>query len=104
MAFEVRTTPDAEEDASAILGWLIEQYAGESGLRWFFKMDAAIASLANYPLRCRLAPENKNFPFEVRELLYGDRPHVYRILFTLQDEVVLILHIRHGRRMTVPRY
>src|SRR5215469_14715488 len=99
MAFEVRTTPEAEQEAIAILDWLLEQQAGETGLRWFTRMEAAIESLAEMPQRCKLAPENKSFPFEVRELLYGQRPHVYRILFTIEGNVVFILHIRHGRRL-----
>ncbi|MGD0414539.1 MAG: hypothetical protein ABSA80_04235 [Terriglobales bacterium] len=37
-------------------------------------------------------------PFEVRHLLYGLAPHVYRILFTIEGETVHVLHIRHGRR------
>ena len=57
MAFEVKTTPEAEYDAAAVLDWLIEKHAGETGLRWFMKMDEAIASLAELPNRCKLAPE-----------------------------------------------
>lgn len=49
-------------------------------------------------MRCPLAPESGLFPFEVRQLLYGHKPHVYRILFTVQGNVVYVLHIRHGRR------
>jgi plasmid stabilization system protein ParE len=99
MAFEVRTTLDAEQDAAAILDWLMARHAGETGLRWF--LDEAIASLAELPHRCKLAPENKSFPFDVRELHYGQRPHVYRILFTIEDNIVYVLHIRHGRRLPV---
>jgi hypothetical protein len=47
------------------------------------------------------APETARFPFEVRQLLYGRKPHVYRILFTIEGERVKILHIRHGRREPV---
>jgi hypothetical protein len=43
------------------------------------------------------------FPFEVRHLLYGRRPHVYRILFTIEDLTVYVLHIRHGRRQPLKR-
>jgi hypothetical protein len=31
-------------------------------------------------------------------LLYGHKPHIYRILFTIEDEVVYVLRIFHGRR------
>jgi hypothetical protein len=48
-----------------------------------------------------LPPEDADSPFEVRHLLYGRRPHVYRVLFTIKGDKVTILHIRHGRRQAV---
>jgi hypothetical protein len=36
-------------------------------------------------------------PFEVRQLLYGQAPHVYRILFMMTGDTVYVLHIRHAR-------
>jgi plasmid stabilization system protein ParE len=99
MAFEVRTTPEAERDAIEILDWLMKNHAGDTGLRWFQRMDEAIDSLAELPHRCKFAEETKMFPFEVRELLYGRKPHVYRILFTIDGNTVYILHVRHGRRL-----
>lgn len=77
MDFRVETSAEAELDAISIFEWLISQEAGETGLRWFLSMEEAIASLAHFPERCPLAPENTQFPFEVRELLYGRRPHVF---------------------------
>jgi hypothetical protein len=77
---------------------------------WFIAMEEAIASLANFPERCPLAPETERSPlapeterspFEVRQLLYGRRPHAYRILFTIRGDVVHVLHIRHGRRLQI---
>jgi mRNA-degrading endonuclease RelE of RelBE toxin-antitoxin system len=34
----------------------------------------------------------------MRQLLYGYKPHPYRILFTIANETVYVLRIRHGRR------
>jgi hypothetical protein len=34
-------------------------------------------------------------------LLYGRHPHVYRILFAIDGDVVQVLHVRHGRRKPV---
>ena len=98
MAFRVEITQQAEHDASGILEWLISQHAGETGLRWFQGLEKAIASLAALPERCPLAPENSEFPFETRHLLYGRKPHVYRVVFTVQGETVYVLHVWHGRR------
>lgn len=98
MTFRVETTAAAEQDADAILDWLLSQHAGDTGMRWFLALQDAIASLAEFPGRCPLASENEAFPFEVRHLLYGRPPNVYRILFTIKDKTVYVLHIRHGRR------
>lgn len=98
MAYRVEVSAQAESDAEAILEWLIAEHAGETGIRWFLALEDAIASLATFPGRCSIAPESKAFPFQVRQLLYGRRPHVYRILFTVEGETVNVLHIRHGRR------
>jgi len=101
MAFHVKTTATAEQEADAILDWLISQHAGGAGTRWFLALQDAIASLAEFPERCPLAPESAVFPFEVRQLVYGRPSHVYRILFTIEDNTVLVMHIRHGRRQPV---
>jgi plasmid stabilization system protein ParE len=101
MAFRVEITEQAERDGEAILEWLISHHAGDSGLRWFQGLKDTIATLSELPKRCPLAPENKNLAFGVRHLLYGRKPHVYRILFTIEGDTVFILHIRHGRRETL---
>jgi plasmid stabilization system protein ParE len=101
MTFRVEISATAEDEASSILSWLLSEHAGETGIRWFQAMEDAIASLSTLPERCPLAPENVRFPFEVRQLLYGRKPHVYRILFTIDGDAVKILHIRHARRKPI---
>ena len=98
MAFRVETSAQAERDAEDILEWLLAEGAGDTGIRWFQALEDAVASLADFPERCPLAPENAVFPVEVRQLFYGRKPHVYRILFTIEAQTVRVLHIRHGRR------
>jgi plasmid stabilization system protein ParE len=93
MAFRVSVTPEAEQDADEILNWLKEQKAGESGLRWFEGLTTAIASLIALPQRGALALENRSFPFELRQLLYGKRRR-YRILYTIEGNTVFVLRIR----------
>ena len=64
-------------------------------------MEKAIEALANFPRRCPVAPQDRSFPFEVRQLVYGNKPHLYRILFTIAGRTIQVLHIRHGRRRRV---
>jgi plasmid stabilization system protein ParE len=103
MAFRVKPTAQAKRDLDDILERLLSQEAGETGLRWFQGLRQAVAPLAGSPQRCALAPENAVFPFEVRQLLYGRRPHVYRIIFTLEGNRVSVLHVRHGRRQPIAK-
>ena len=98
MDFRVELTDQAKSDIAAIHGWLVAQEAGDAGARWFSSLRQAITSLSALPARCSVAPESRESPVEVRQLLYGRRPHVYRILFSIDETVVHVLHIRHGRR------
>lgn len=98
MAFRVETTSRAKQDTIEILDWLISEQAGKTGLHWFEGLEQAILSLADMPRRCPVVPEQVFFPFEVRHLLYGKKPNVYRIVFTIEDDTVFILHVWHGAR------
>lgn len=98
MTFRVEVTPEAEHDADSIIEWLLAHHAGDAGIRWVKALEEAIDSLSKFPRRCPLAAETAAFPVEIRHLLYGHKPHVYRILFTIEGESVYVLHVRHGRR------
>lgn len=98
MAFRVELSDRAQADITAIYEWLRSQRAGDAGERWFTALRETIASLSTLPSRCPVAPESRASPIEVRQLLYGRKPHVYRILFVIVDDLVQVLHIRHGRR------
>ena len=86
MAFRVKQTAQADYDLDRILEWLLARQAGDAGLRWFHRFKETIHSLSEMPERRMLAPENAEFPFEVRQLLFGQKPHQYRVLFTIQGE------------------
>jgi plasmid stabilization system protein ParE len=101
MDFSVELSHQAQADVAAIYDWLHSQEAGDAGKRWFVALRTAIDSLKSLPTRCPHAPENRDSPAEVRRLHYGRRPHVYRILFAIEGDVVQVLHIRHGRRRRV---
>jgi toxin ParE1/3/4 len=55
-----------------------------------------IASLDQYPARGATIPEGRH----LWQLLYGGRPHVYRIIYAIDERrrVVSVVHIRHGAR------
>src|SRR5262245_29661337 len=80
MAYLVRILQPAERDAEEIYQWMIER-APLHGPEWFNGLHAAIQSLRENPERCSRAPESKAFKEDIRQLLYGKRRGVYRVLF-----------------------
>jgi plasmid stabilization system protein ParE len=100
MGFSVLRTEQADRDLEQITDWYLAHEVGEAGRKWLDGLEKSIASLASLPFRCPLARESKDFPVEIRQLLYGRTPHIYRILFTVPDsETVVILRVRHGRQL-----
>ena len=67
---------------------------------WFNGLQEAVDSLELLPNRCPVAPESKTTGRVLRQLFYGNKPHTYRIIFSVDEDlqVVKILHIRHGAR------
>lgn len=93
MSYRVVIEDEAEQDMKEAAHW-IAQYAPETAALWYFDMAEAIETLQDSPARCPLAPESRTFGAEIRHLIFGK----YRILFLLDDEIVKVLRVRHGRR------
>lgn len=70
--------------------------APDAAARWLDRFEAALATLSENPERCALAPENQRVAPEVRQLLFGKGRSVFRVLFTIVDDHVRVLHIRRG--------
>lgn len=99
MTYRVELTEEAKSDARQAYRW-IAQTSPERAVRWYDGIEAAVARLDEMPGRCPLAPEDAFFPMEIRQLLYGRRPHAYRLLFEIREEegAVYVLRILHGAR------
>jgi len=50
-----------------------------------------------------LARENRKVDIELREYLFGKRPFVFRVIFTIDGETVRILRIRRAQRRFLTR-
>src|SRR6266849_4077196 len=95
MAFQVEISPLALVDIDEAYLWLYEQ-SPLAAARWFRGLRKAIDSLETNPARCSLAPESDVFAQELRQLFYGRRRGIYRILFTVAGNTVRVHRIRHG--------
>jgi plasmid stabilization system protein ParE len=90
----------AQQDIAEAHLWLAEREP-DAADRWFDCMYDTIGSLEIFPERCPLAPESKSFKREIREIFHGRRQYKYRILFTVKENEVHVLHVRHGARLAL---
>lgn len=99
MAYGVEITRRAESDLGELYQWVVER-APQQGARWFNGLERAVLSLDQHPKRCPVAPESFDPEHPVRVLMYGRKPHAYRVFFTVDDVagIVRVLHVRRGAR------
>ena len=104
MAYPVVLADTAKADANRLYDWVVER-APLRGPEWFEELIDCLYSLNELPRRCPLAREATEAKREIRCLLFGKRPHVYRILYEVDEarKTVSILHIRHGARQDLNR-
>ena len=95
MAYLVNITSRAQRDVAHLYGEINAEHS-DTALKWYRGLKEAILSLEENPNRCPVTPEKK----DLRHLLYGHKPHVYRVIFRVleKQKQVDVLHIRHGAR------
>jgi plasmid stabilization system protein ParE len=98
--FRVIITPEATDGIRRAYEW-IKTYSPETVNAWMNGLFRAIQSLDTMPRRASLAFEHEIFDEELRQLLYGKHGQVYRILFTIRDNEVQVLFVRHSAQKPV---
>ena len=83
----------------------VEKNAGDSqaATRWYNGLEEAVYTLQTSPHRCPTAPEARRMKRNLRHMLYGKKPHVYRVIFEVDERrrAVRVLTIRHGARQRI---
>ncbi|MDR3534550.1 MAG: type II toxin-antitoxin system RelE/ParE family toxin [Rhodopila sp.] len=99
MAYRVELTVRAGRDLRYIYQ-TIAAADSEQARAWFNGLEVAISSLDEHPARNPVTPETNT----LRHLLYGNKRHVYRIIYAIdeRERVVRVQHIRHGSRQPFP--
>lgn len=65
--------------------------------RWRMNLlSTVIPKLEADPGRYPRSDDAAELGFDLREMLYGRRRHVYRVLFTIDDDTVNVLRVRHA--------
>jgi len=103
MTYRVEISSVAEAEADSVFLRLSQIMSLSQASQWHSGLLKAIESLSTMPKRCPLAKENEYFSQEIRQLLYGQRRNLYRILFTVLEEasIVRILHVRHSSQSAI---
>ncbi len=95
MAFRVIFGPRAQADIRMAATWLA-QASPAAAVRWRGGLLHLANKLTNLPALYPLADEAADLGLELREMLYGRRGGAYRILFTVDGQVVNIHRVRHA--------
>jgi plasmid stabilization system protein ParE len=98
MTYRVIIQPSAFADLEETLDYLAKHYSLESSEAWYAGCLAALESLAKNPHRCGIAKEAAKIGVEIRQCLYRRHHSVYRILFTIREDAVRVLYVRHSAR------
>lgn len=95
MAYVVSITQRAQRDLAELYTGINAEHS-LAAVKWYERLKKAILSLEERPNRSAIIHKTGN----LRELLHGRKPHVYRVIYRVLEESkeVQILHIRHGAR------
>lgn len=95
MKYRVVILPTAKVELREAYRWYYNK-SPSAAEKWLARLLKAVETLSQYPERCARAPEDDAFEERIRQLLYGKKHGIYRILFTVKEGVVHVLHIRHA--------
>jgi len=91
---EVR--PKARDDIRRIHSFITRKISHHSAAKWYTGLILRFRKLARSAETWPEADEAGTVECDLRMVLFGKRPHVYRILFTIDGDTVNVLRIRHA--------
>lgn len=96
--FRIVIQPRARIDTIEAFSWIADR-SEDAAIRWYAGLQRAIAKLANNPESNPIAAEESDRTgVVIRQSLYGRRRGVYRILYSVDQDVISVLGIRHSAR------
>lgn len=98
--YQIVIQPSAQRAIKETYLWLSNDSSRKARV-WIEGLYKAILSLENMPYRCSLAFEHNFFEEEIRQLIYGKGRNTYRIIFTIVDDSVQILFVRHSSQKPI---
>jgi len=95
MEYQVNFSDRANRDLDLIYTNIDGEHSG-AALKWYRSLKRSIETLEKLPRRYPITRKRN----ELRHLLFGNKPHIYRVIFRVveKQKYVLVLHIRHSAR------
>jgi plasmid stabilization system protein ParE len=89
----------AEQDRESAFQWYRQNFSPAFAGKWIRGLSKALRSIGRSPQRSAVARESVQAGRDVREFLYHAGSHQnHRVLFVLEPDKVVVLHIRHASR------
>jgi plasmid stabilization system protein ParE len=98
--YSVIQSPRASADLAAAAFWIAED-SPVRAMRWLEGISAHILQLSDFPMRCSVISESREFSVKIRQTIFGRSRGSSRILFTIEAETVIVLRVRHAMRATL---
>jgi len=97
MTYRVELTERAARDPDILY---VEKHATGSPAAacWYNRIEEAVYRLERSPYRSTAAPQAEKSRRPLRHLLYGRKPHVYRVIYEIDEkrQLATVITIRHG--------
>jgi plasmid stabilization system protein ParE len=94
MTYRIVVLPVAADDLRQLYHWISER-SPEGAIRWYRQWFKIVESLRRNPLASGPAPESDFVDADVRQILFRTRQgRTYRALYSIDRDVVRILHVR----------
>lgn len=94
LVYQVRILPAALEEAKDFYNYIAND-SPENATLWLEGLFGAVESLSSLPERCPIAPESTIIGVKLHVFLYRK---YYRILYSIEKDIVRIYHIQHSSR------
>ncbi len=78
----------------------IQEESPRAAVNWLRAIHSAIDTLEQMPRRCPHARENEHTDDELRQLLFRKN---WRVLFTIEEDIVHVVRVRHARQREIDR-
>ena len=98
--YQVVIQPAAQKAIEEAYFWFSND-SSRQARKWLEGLYKVILSLEIMPFRCSLAFENDFLDQEIRQIIYGKGRNIYRILFTILDDTVQIVFVRHAAQKPI---